>query len=267
MLLFFNWYDQYTIEKREEAIVEILERAGPVRPKKVADEILNILLEGILTGELKPGDRLPSERLLAEKFSVHRNSVREALKKLEMLGLVEIRQGDGTFVGSVTEQGNILLLEYIMQNPELVTMKILKDLLRLRYVIETDAAYLAARNRSEKDVEILEELLYQEAKHISDPIFFVPLDYQFHSQIISATKNTIFQLLINSIKRTYMTFTSIFFTDPSVIPMVYEKHVVLVEAIKNRQPEEAREIMSAMLKHGEEILVTRLQKEGGNDGR
>ncbi len=246
--------------------MEILERVGPVKPRKVVDEILNILLEGILTGELKPGDKLPPERTLAEKFSVHRNSVREALKKLEMLGLVEIKQGDGTFVGSVTEQGNILLLEYIMQNPELVTMKILKDLLRLRYVIETDAAYLAALNRDQKDIDVLEEIIYQEAKHITDPIYFVPLDFQFHSQIISATKNAIFQLLINSIKKTYMTFTSIFFTDPSVIPLVYEKHTQLVDAIKEQKTDRSKKIMGEMLKHGEAILLAKLKKEGGNNG-
>ena len=242
--------------------MEILEKIEPVKPARVSDEVFKFLTEAILTGDLKAGEKLPPERALAEKFSVHRNSVREALKKLEMMGLIEIRQGDGTFVNPIDQKANILLLEYIMSNPDLVTIKILKDLIRMRYVIETDAAFLAATNRDEQDLNILEEILYEEARHITEPISFVPLDFNFHRQILYASKNSIYQLLINSIKNTYTTFTSIFFSDPTVVTFVYETHCDLLEAIKNKNSTKAKDSMAKLLDHGEQKLLEKLTREG-----
>ncbi len=243
--------------------MEILEKINPVRPSRISDAVFNFLIEEILLGNIKPGEKIPPERVLAEKFSVHRNSVREALKKLEMLGLVEIRHGEGTFVSSLTDRGNILLLEYIMQNPDVVTIKILKDLIRMREVLECDAAMEAAINRTEEDLEIMDEILYQEAKHIADPPYFTTLDFQFHRAIFKASKNIVLQLMLNSIKSTYTTFTGIFFSDPSVIPYVHQKHEELYLAVKEKNPDLSVEIMKELLKHGEEHLLKKL--EGGEE--
>ncbi len=242
--------------------MDFLGKIEPLKPQRISDEILNILVEEILTGKFSSGDKLPPERMLAEKFGVHRNSVREAIKKLEMLGLVEVKQGNGSLIKAIDKEGNILLLGYIFEHPEFVTLKILKDLLRFRYLLETDAAEQAATMRSEKELVLLNEILYQEERNFSNSPIFSQLDYELHQQIITASKNVVLQLVINSIKNTYLTFSGIFFSEVEVIPFVYERHVRLIDAIKEKNGKLARKIMEELLIHGEEHLLKKLQKGG-----
>src|ERR1044071_6526460 len=121
----------------------------PVEKQRVAEEIAEQLRSLILNGQYPPGSKLPPERELSKRLRVNRASLREALKKLEHLGLVRIRQGDGTRVQNFMEPGGIGLVQHLLPlaggKPELI-----RDLLEFRRIFGRELARLAAA-RSTKD--------------------------------------------------------------------------------------------------------------------
>ena len=121
----------------------------PVEKQRVAEEIAEQLRALILNGQYPPGSKLPPERELSKRLRVNRASLREALKKLEHLGLVRIRQGDGTRVQNFMETGGIELVQHLLPlgggKPELI-----RDLLEFRRIFGRELARLAAA-RGAKD--------------------------------------------------------------------------------------------------------------------
>ena len=115
----------------------------PVEKQRVAEEIAEQLRSLILNGQYPPGSKLPPERELSKRLRVNRASLREALKKLEHLGLVRIRQGDGTRVQNFMETGGIELVQHLLPlaggKPELI-----RDLLEFRRIFGRELARLAA---------------------------------------------------------------------------------------------------------------------------
>src|SRR5438105_1973224 len=115
----------------------------PVEKQRVAEEIAEQLRSLILNGQYPPGSKLPPERELSKRLRVNRASLREALKKLEHLGLVRIRQGDGTRVQNFMETGGIELVQHLLPlgggKPELI-----RDLLEFRRIFGRELANLAA---------------------------------------------------------------------------------------------------------------------------
>src|SRR5881392_183818 len=116
----------------------------PVEKQRVAEEIAEQLRSLILNGQYPPGSKLPPERELSKRLGVNRASLREALKKLEHLGLVRIRQGDGTRVQDFMQTGGIELVQHLLplatgSHPELI-----RDMLEFRRLFGREVARLAA---------------------------------------------------------------------------------------------------------------------------
>src|SRR6187431_2693740 len=122
----------------------------PIEKQRVAEEIVQQLRQLILTGAYAAGDKLPPERQLAAELGVNRASLREALKKLEHLGLVSIRQGDGTRVQNFMETAGIELVQHLLPlaggKPELI-----RDLLEFRRIFGREVARLAAARAKDSD--------------------------------------------------------------------------------------------------------------------
>ena len=124
----------------------------PVEKQRIHEKISEQINKMILNGILKPGDQLPPERELAEQFKVSRNSVRDALRTLEARGLLEIRQGGGTYVQTVRATDFYQnMLELMVQKKEMTGI-----VLQLRLIIEPGIAYYAAQNTSDKYLGKLE---------------------------------------------------------------------------------------------------------------
>src|SRR5215467_7443958 len=152
----------------------------PVEKQRVAEEIVERLRSLILTGQYPPGSKLPPERELSKRLRVNRASLREALKKLEHLGLVRIRQGDGTRVQNFMETGGIELVQHLLPlgggKPELI-----RDLLEFRRIFGREIARLAAA-RGGKDKDALGRLraLADKADHTNGAADLFDLDFQFY---------------------------------------------------------------------------------------
>ncbi|MGE0550301.1 MAG: FadR/GntR family transcriptional regulator [Kofleriaceae bacterium] len=172
----------------------------PVEKQRVAEEIAEQLRGLILNGQYPPGSKLPPERELSKRLKVNRASLREALKKLEHLGLVRIRQGDGTRVQNFMETGGIELVQHLMplagDKPELI-----RDLLEFRRIFGREIARLAA-SRMIGDREGLAKLraLADRADRVSNALELFELDFEFYVAVTQLCGNQVMLLLINTVR-------------------------------------------------------------------
>src|SRR6478735_676178 len=133
----------------------------PVEKQRVAEEIAEQLRSLILNGQYPPGSKLPPERELSKRLRVNRASLREALKKLEHLGLVKIRQGDGTRVQDFMQTSGIDLLSHLIPLAQSGNTELVHDVLEFRRIYGREVARLAATRRDEKDLEKLKQIADQ----------------------------------------------------------------------------------------------------------
>ena len=172
----------------------------PVEKQRVAEEIAEQLRGLILNGQYPPGSKLPPERELSKRLKVNRASLREALKKLEHLGLVRIRQGDGTRVQNFMETGGIELVQHLLPlaagKPELI-----RDLLEFRRIFGRELARLAAA-RSSKDRDGLAKLraVADRADQAPSAVELFDLDFEFYVALAQLSGNQVMLLLINTVR-------------------------------------------------------------------
>ena len=136
-----------------------LERLGV---GKRADGVFEQLRSRILTGVMGRGERLPNERDLAEAMGVNRGSVREAVKRLEFLELVEVRHGQGTFVRELSDSSSLELIETLLRDPRTVTPELLRQLLEFRRDVTLRVVELAARNHTADQLRRAREIIERE---------------------------------------------------------------------------------------------------------
>lgn len=171
-----------------------MEGTAENKPKKIkfknkCDMVMEKVLDSIIEGHYKHGDRLPPENEFVEKFGVSRVTIRESFKKLSIIGVVDIRQGEGTFVSKVTPSSLIELLLPLM----MLESNDFEELYQARICIETAAAKLAARNRTQGDIDRLSSLIQlMEDCLLKEDIFrYNELDTQFHTLLAEISKNKI----------------------------------------------------------------------------
>ncbi|MEK5109433.1 FadR/GntR family transcriptional regulator [Cytobacillus sp. FSL K6-0129] len=211
--------------------------------KKKIHMIITEQLEGyIINQQLSSGDRLPPERVLATLFSSSRTSIREALKILEMKGVLEIRQGSGTYIRSVdclTSEAPIL-----SANPKTN----IYEMLDLRKVLEVECAGLASSRATSTDIaNIRHSLLAMETA--STPEDGIHADFQFHLHIVYASHHSIFIKLMNNLtehmKNTIkVTRSNRFAEDNKREKSTMEEHRDIYLAIASGNGNEARQLMS-----------------------
>src|SRR5215813_8997128 len=122
---------------------------GPIKSTRIYEEIVRQVKQLIAEGRLKSGDQLPPERDLAEKFLVSRTSVREALRALESVGLIEIRPGEGTFVREVSVDALVEPLALVL----LSQRAMIEELFEARRLLEPAIAGLAARRATKEEIQ------------------------------------------------------------------------------------------------------------------
>jgi GntR family transcriptional repressor for pyruvate dehydrogenase complex len=167
---------------------EALRRSGgPVRATPLSQGVVAELQRLIAGGELAPGDRLPPERKLAQLLGVGRNSVREALRQLELLGLIDSRRGDGTYVRG----GDLSRLLGPFSLAVAASPATAGAVLEFRRTFEPDVAALAARNVDAQGVEQLVRALHRFEQAVDHNDHPRAADSDFHAAIASATRNPV----------------------------------------------------------------------------
>jgi len=158
---------------------------APIKSTRIYEEIVRQIKGMIAEGRLKSGDQLPPERDLAEKFLVSRTSVREALRALESVGLIEIRPGEGTFVREISVDALVEPLALVLLSQRAMT----SELFEARRLLEPTIAGLAARRASPDEVQEMGRILDQQAKEIAAGNTGLAQDAAFHAAIGIASHN------------------------------------------------------------------------------
>lgn len=225
------------------------------RPRGLVQDIVERLGASVRSGELKPGQKLPTESEIMARFQVSRTVVREALSRLQASRLVETRHGIGTFALAPSESGN-----FRIDMGDTATVTDVIAVLELRLSLETEAAGLAARRRTESDLQALEAALEAFKDSIAKDSDAVPPDFQFHMEVANATGNRHFSDLMNYlgtmiIPRTRVNTAS---TAPEgraqYLQRVCSEHESIFNAIRNQDVEAARAAMRTHLSNSKERL-------------
>lgn len=227
----------------------------PVEKQRVAEEIAEQLRSLILGGQYPPGSKLPPERELSKRLRVNRASLREALKKLEHLGLVRIRQGDGTRVTNFMETGGIELVQHLLPlasgRPELI-----RDLLEFRRIFGREIARLAAA-RGKQDVELLKRLvaLADKADQVANAQELFELDFDFYVQLTQLAHNHVMLLLINTVRDGVRGYSPLLANLAAPGADVRRHHRELIAAIERGDATLAARVADDYLRLGAELAA------------
>ncbi len=235
-----------------------------IRPKKIYEQVAEALIEMIRSETLKPGDRLDSVQQLAENFNVGRSAVREALSALRAMGLVEMRQGEGTYLKAFDPEA----LKLPIQTALLMKKKDIENLLEVRKVLEAGTVEAAAVRRSEKDLVRIKTALEEMKLATGNEELGEKADFDFHMAIARASGNSLLVSLLNNVSE--MTISLMretrrlsLYSEKRTWERLYDQHSVLYKAIESENPESARTAIFEHLDHVEKILMDAYEKNKG----
>jgi GntR family transcriptional repressor for pyruvate dehydrogenase complex len=214
-----------------------------VSKTSLADDLTDRLLKLIRSGDYKPGDRLPPIMKMAHSFGVGHPTLREALRKLEVIGAVEIKHGSGVYV----KRGHDMLL---VSNPIFsgdASKKLLLDLVEARIPIETRTIALAADNASDEDLDRMAELLAEAEANFEDDAKLNEANMSFHRKIAKASGNTVLSQLEEVLSRLFLAEQQAILNIYGSRERDHQEHLGLLEAIRARDPELAKAKMLAHL--------------------
>lgn len=228
----------------------------PVSRVTLGEQVATQLAEQISEGEWLPGDKLPSETDLCASLRIGRSTLREALKSLAYVGLVQMRPGEGTYVLENTQ----LLVDRIRTGGVLRTEKELQDVSEARLILETELAAMAAERMEPADLERLEELLKDMERCLKgDGREYAALDVDFHLAIAKSSKNQLLHELLVPIRGVLQEFIAKSQEMPGIRENAQEHHAKILAALRQRNPEKAKREIRAHL-HTCEKAFTLLEK-------
>ncbi|MCF8120469.1 MAG: GntR family transcriptional regulator, partial [Deltaproteobacteria bacterium] len=209
------------------------------KSEKVSDNIIGQIRDAILSGQLKPGDRLASEKELIEQFNVSKATMREALRVLEVIGLIEMRKGiaGGAFVAEV---GMRTTIHAIINFLHFQTVSV-REITMLRYLIEPTVAEIAAIKRSDKDIQKLETII---GKVIAPGENEVSKEISFHRYLARMSENAILTLTIDLTDNLLESMKTKIGMPPDFYEHVRGAHALILECIRQQDPMAAKVAMT-----------------------
>ena len=208
----------------------LIDNIKAIQVESPVDKIIDQLKQLILSGQLKPGDRLPSERALSERFGVGRSYIREAILKLEFYGLLRTNPQSGTYVAGLS----INVIENIISDIIKFNKDSFNSLVEARCHLEFTIIKLAAERRSEQDIEEIRAAMEEyEQKISSGAPSAVEEDMIFHIKIAKAAKSSVLESMI-------------LFIIPDLIKSIVENNVCGKNRVHRSIPEH-REIYEAIV--------------------
>jgi GntR family transcriptional regulator, transcriptional repressor for pyruvate dehydrogenase complex len=230
------------------------------KPNKmlILDYLIDFIGKLVAEGKLKSGDELPGERKFAKSFKISRSSVREALKILGFLGVLEIKQGSRTLLKR--DVSNLLVnpIKFINLFHNIDVIELYKD----RIIIEVELVKLATKNATEDAIKKMEVLLDEAKKSLNNPQEFLFKEFEFHNAIFKASGNktlTSMMLSINNLLIEAREKILVLFED---LQIALNYHIQIMEAIKNRDADKAGKMMLIHL----EDAIKRLENRYGKNG-
>ncbi len=226
----------------------------PIQQQKIYEQIVEQIRVMITEGNLKPGDRLPAERVLAENLNVSRASLREALSALHLLGLLEIKSGEGTYIKQSDVNSIIQPLALLL----MMERDTIFEILEVRKGLEVEAAGLAAVNATDADFRNMAEIIDEMERALQTSNLGEVADWKLHFAIAQASRNSLLLRLMNTISDTMRKTIKInreqLFKKKGNPQILFKQHLAVVEAIQSRNVEMARQKMYEHLCFAEEEM-------------
>lgn len=223
---------------------------GTFKKSALSEDIVENLLKLIRERELRPGDKLPPERDLAAMMQVSRPSLREALRALSIMNVIEIRQGAGTYVTSL--EPNLLMshLDFVFALNDAAFL----ELFEARRILEPGLVAMAAERITDEEIAQLEECVHRSLALIDDFEAFAEADMEMHELIAKAARNSILERCMAGISQLGRVSRRRTVGLPGVTRRSVQDHLAIVAALKARDPDAARQAMLEHLQHVEQEL-------------
>ena len=211
----------------------------PIDKTSLSEEIAGQIMSLVSSGDLMPGQKLPSERELCLRFGVGRSSLREALRCLTIVGVLETRVGEGTFLAMNRDKFIGKVLEWRVATER----KNVENLMSVRLALETETAANAALHTNDTEVRKLEALLARMRASIGNPEQVAAADIAFHLGIAEASANELIFDLLNLIRSQLEQGLMKVSSFPGASENAYNEHVLILNAIRARDAETAKALM------------------------
>jgi GntR family transcriptional repressor for pyruvate dehydrogenase complex len=215
-----------------------------LKNERFFEQVAGSIQREILLGHLKPGEKLPNEAELARQFNVGRSAIREALKVLELTGLLYVKRGynGGTFVRPPDPADAFATPAFIAS-----TATGWEQLVEARRLIEVETARLAATRRADDEVLMLGHELERMREVTAVPARFIDEDVTFHLRIAEAAKNEVFFAVINSLRTPFKKETNQIISQYGAVEEILGQHQAIHEMIAARDPDGAAREMARHL--------------------
>ncbi|WHH60565.1 FadR/GntR family transcriptional regulator [Petroclostridium sp. X23] len=240
------------IESQRDAHGNQLTNIAQLVKKTSSVEILvnvisDYLVDSIISGELKPGDKLPSDRNLSTMFNVGRSSIREALKVLSALGLITILPGQGTFIASDSTQFFLTPLSWTF----LIGEKNAEHVISVRNVLEVESTRLAAQHATIEDLNTLSRIFEKSANAYTERNLqiFLDLDLDFHLAVAQCSHNPILYNLLLTARKLIKHISKSGMVNLDHLVSIYQEHSDIYIAIMDRDPAQAVTAMNTHLEN------------------
>ncbi len=215
----------------------------PIQKNRISEQIIDQIYSLIISGNLKPGDKMPSERKLSEKFEVSRNSIREAIRILEMLGFLVSKRGDGTYIAEMSED---IFEGYVSDHNINFKDVNVYEAIEARLMVEPRIVRLAAKRRNLKQLQILKKLVENiegEEKEEKDNA-----NLHFHRMLAQASQNSALEATLNFLinyskevaKKSHRIDDNYF---PYRKKVKTKEHRNIVKAIEEKDADKAEQLM------------------------
>ncbi len=233
----------------------MLKPVTPIERAKLTTSVFEQLLSYVVGGAWKPGDRIPPERELCQHLGIARTSLREALKAMELIGMLDSRPGDGTFVCPRSEfLSRPLLWAFTGTDHEE-----LQEIMEARTIIEENLAALAATRASDEDIAEIGRAVQLMRDSIARGDSILEADMTFHLAVSAAARNGVMRNAVQLLRNLMRQWINYKLLIPDIPKVVLKRHIAIYRAISARKPHAAR---NAMRLHLEETisLVTQVVK-------
>lgn len=228
----------------------------PLTKTRLYEEIVKQFIEKIKKGEFKPGDKIPTERVLALQLNVSRTAIREALRAMELMGVIESKMGSGTFIKEMT------LENFLDSNANMISKneRLIVEMLEVRILLETEIAKLAAKRATSENIIAIEKSIDLMEQEIDNGKIGLQGDNSFHHELAIAADNiaminilSLCSELLDSTRSAALAALK----DPK-IGLVHHREIL--EAVRNGKEEDASRLMTKHLLHAYHNVIKKENK-------
>jgi GntR family transcriptional repressor for pyruvate dehydrogenase complex len=222
-----------------------------------AERIVENLINLIKQRSLNIGDKLPSERQLCEIIGVSRPILREALKALQVMNIIDIRQGAGAYIKSLEPEDVVEHLDIVFH----LDSSLYRDLYEARRVLEASIASMAAEKISGSELDLIEENISRAAENIEDEQAFFERDLELHEMIMKAAGNRVIPVFMQSINKLALLIRQKTNAMPNIRRNTIQDHEAIFAALKKHDGRESAAAMERHICNVEQAFLHKLEVE------